>query len=316
MWETTEIVIGGKNPTDVNFAIIRNQVRFIDTVKYFQQSLGSLAESMTDTERENVRKICRKFLAEKLMFLNDDYEKWVLDYLASGKGMIPYQMIIDFDALNIQPEKDFFKYDSFYSSLKEKNISQEEYENVKKFFTILRMKTLGDLNRVYNFQDTAILCEILESRFALLQILFEYNAKKCNSASSFSGCVHRLKSKCKIVLPTDAEIVRIFEKTVKSKCKNVLPTNAEIVRIFKKIVMAGYSCINTRMAFDIYVLLKDTKNEKLLFKTADGQLKRFSSKIIKMDEKNQYGMVMTRPLPYGCIKRKLSVLVLKSSNSC
>ena len=33
VWQTTEISIGGKNPTDVNFAIIRNQVRFIDTVK-------------------------------------------------------------------------------------------------------------------------------------------------------------------------------------------------------------------------------------------------------------------------------------------
>ena len=62
IWETTEIAISGKNPTDVNFAIIRNQVRFIDTVKYFQQSLGSLAESIADTERENVRKICRKFV--------------------------------------------------------------------------------------------------------------------------------------------------------------------------------------------------------------------------------------------------------------
>ena len=47
--------------------------------------------------------------------------------------------------------------------------------------------------------------------------------------------------------------------------------------------------------------------KKVLFKTADGQLKRFSSKIIKMDESNQYGMAMTRPLPYGCIKRKKNV---------
>ena len=193
-----------KNPTDINFAIIKSHVRFIDTVKYFQQSLGSLAESMTDTERENVRKICRKFLAAKLMFFNDDDEKWVLDYLESGKGMTPYQMITNFDALNIQPKKDFFEYDSFYSTLKEKNISVEEDENVKKFLTILTLKMLGDLNRIYNFQDTVILCE---SRSALLQKLFKYNVKKCNSASSFSGYVHRLKSKCKIVLPTDAEIV-------------------------------------------------------------------------------------------------------------
>ena len=87
----------------------------------------------------------------------------------------------------------------------------------------------------------------------------------------------------------------------------MLPTDAEIVRIFEKTVMGGYSCINTRMAFDTNVLLKDTKNEKLLFKTADSQLKRFSSKIIKMDENNKYEMAMRRPLPYGCVKRKLSV---------
>ena len=87
----------------------------------------------------------------------------------------------------------------------------------------MRLKTLGDLNRIYNFQDTAILFEIFESRSALLQKLFKFNPKKCSSASSFSECVHRLKSKCKIVLPTDAEIVRVFEKTD----------------------MGGYSCINT-----------------------------------------------------------------------
>ena len=103
VWETTVIEIGGKNPTDVNFAIIRNQVRFIDTVKLFQQSLGSLANGMTDIEREKVKKICRRFLGEKLMFLNEKDKEWVLDYLSSGKGTIPYQMITDFDSLSIKP---------------------------------------------------------------------------------------------------------------------------------------------------------------------------------------------------------------------
>ena len=142
VWETTEIFIGGKNPTDINFAIVQNQVRFIGTVKYYQQSLVSLAANMTDIEKENVRKGCRKFLAEKLMFLNDEQEKWVLNYLASGKGMIPYQMITDFSSLEINPKDDFFEKKDFYSSLKEKYSSTEEYENVKKFFKLLRLKTL------------------------------------------------------------------------------------------------------------------------------------------------------------------------------
>ena len=73
-----------------------------------------------------------------------------MDYLSSGKGMIPYQMIMDFNSLEIKPEQHngFFKHSDFYLSLKEKNISDEEYENVKWFFTVLRLKTLGDLNRI------------------------------------------------------------------------------------------------------------------------------------------------------------------------
>ena len=88
---------------------------------------------MSDVERENIRKVCRRFLAEKLLFLTEEDEKWVLDCLSSGKGMISYQMITEFDSLQIKPEDGFFKYEDFYSSLKEKNISLEEYENIKNF---------------------------------------------------------------------------------------------------------------------------------------------------------------------------------------
>ena len=238
---------------------------------------------MTDIEKENVRKNCRKFLAERLMFLNDEQEKWVLDYLASGKGMIPYQMITEFSSLEIKPKDDFFHQKDFYSSLKEKDISTGEYENVKKKFKLLRLKTLGDMNRIYNFQDTLILCGIFEQRACLLEKLFKYNPKKFNSAISFSGYVQRNKSKCAIAMPTDAEI------------------------ILKKTFIGGYSCVNTRMAFDTEIFLKDSRNEKVLFKTDDGQVKRFSSKIIKMDENNEYGFAMTKPLPHGCIKKKKRV---------
>ena len=156
--ETNEIFIGEKNPTDVNFAIVQNQVRFIDTVKYYQQSLASLADSMTDIERENVSKNCKRFLAEKLLFLTEEQENWVLDYLSSGKGMIPYQMITDFNSLQIKPKDGFFEQKDFYSFLKEKDINVEEYENVKKFFTLLRLKTLEDMNcfNVHVLRENAI----------------------------------------------------------------------------------------------------------------------------------------------------------------
>ena len=164
----------------------------------------------------------------KLIFLTDEEEEWVLHYLSSGKGMIPYQMITDFESLKIKPKDGFFDRKDFYSCLKEKDICEEEYENVKKFFTLLRLKTLGNMNRIYNFQDTLILCEIFEQRATFLEKIFKFNPRKCNSASYFSGNVHRNKSKCNIVMPTDTEKIRVFEKTL----------------------IGGYSCVNTRMAFD------------------------------------------------------------------
>ena len=74
------------------------------------------------------------------MYLTDEDEQWVLDYLSSGKGMIPYQMITDLNSLKIAPKEDLKKKD-FNSELKEKDISDEEYQNVKKFFMLLKLKT-------------------------------------------------------------------------------------------------------------------------------------------------------------------------------
>ena len=130
-----------------------------------------------------------------------------------------------------------------------KSIGDREYEEVKKLFELLRLKTLGDMNKIYNIQDTLILCEISEQRSILLQDLFKFNPRKCNSASSFSGCVQRNKSKCNIVLSTNAKNIRIFEKTL----------------------IGGYSCVNTRMAFDTELFLKDKKSERVVFKTTDGK---------------------------------------------
>ena len=91
---------------------------------------------------------------------------------------------------------------------------EDEYENVKKFYKTLKLKNLGELNKIYNFQDTIILCEIFEQDSCRLQEIFKYNPWKCNSAISFSGCVQRYKNKCGIAFPTNAEHARLFEKTL------------------------------------------------------------------------------------------------------
>ena len=133
------------------------------------------------------------------MFLTDEEETWVLDYLLSGKGMIPYQMITEFESLNIRQKNGFFDRKDFYSTLKEKDISETEYENVKKFFTLLRLKALGDMNRVYNFQGTLILCEISEQRASLLEKLLNLIQENGTALACF--LVMSIEIKANVTLP-------------------------------------------------------------------------------------------------------------------
>ena len=113
---------------------------------------------------------CQKYIIKDDKFskifseLSTSDREWVLNYLSSGKGTIQYEMITDFDSLNISPDKDFFEFHQFYSNMKDNVISDEEYQNVKKFYKLLKMSNLGELNKIYNFQDTIILCELFEHR--------------------------------------------------------------------------------------------------------------------------------------------------------
>ena len=95
------------------------------------------------------------------------------------------------------------------------------------------MRNLGDMSDLCNMPDAILLCEIKENRFEKMHKNFGFNPRKCNSASTLSGCVQRNQSKVIISLPTNYEHAEIFEKTL----------------------IGGYSCINNRIGFDTEVLL-------------------------------------------------------------
>lgn len=90
------------------------------------------------------------------------------------------------------------------------------------------MCNLGDMNDLYNVEDTILLCEIFENRLQLMQDKYGYNPKKWNSVSTLSGRIERDMSKIIIALPTSNKVIDIFEKTL----------------------TGDFSYVNTRLAFD------------------------------------------------------------------
>ena len=127
---------------------------------------------------------------------------------------------------------------------------------------------------------------------------YDFNPRKCNSASTLGGSIERNLSKLIISLPTNNEHVKLFEKNL----------------------TAGFSCVNTRSPFDSESLLPNVENpdndnwEDYSYKVCynlklDGKekysTKRVTSKILKLDENNQYGHAVTKPMPIDSIKKKV-----------
>ena len=125
---------------------------------------------------------------------------------------------------------------------------------------------------------------------------YRCNPRKCNSASSLSSCI-------------EIDISKIIKD---------LPTNNENVELFEKTLTGGFSCVNTCLSFDTEILLPNVeKSDKDKWKDYGYKVaynlkleeeekyttKRVISKILKLDENNQYSYAMTKPSPTGGIKK-------------
>ena len=79
----------------------------------------------------------------------------------------------------------------------------------------------------------------------------------------------------------------------------------------------NFSGVNTRLAFDSQILLPKNQRDqlKLIFKintaSSDHKNKRISTKTLKINDNNQYGNPMSKPLPYGCIKKMKKIPSLR-----
>ena len=81
------------------------------------------------------------------------------------------------------------------------------------------MHDLSDLNALYNFQDTIILCEIFENRAENMLQKFKFNPRKCSPASTLSGAIHKDMSKAMICFPTKIEMAELLEKNINRRNK-------------------------------------------------------------------------------------------------
>ena len=67
-WCSKELNIGGNNLTQANYGNISGEIRLIDSLKFYQRSLGEPSSTLTIEEKNVVKKLTEKFLNEHYYF--------------------------------------------------------------------------------------------------------------------------------------------------------------------------------------------------------------------------------------------------------
>ena len=137
--KNTETYIG----VSMRVANIWVRLKCIDLYKFLPCKLEKLADFLPNQNKQLIRNFC------------DNDEEFDL---LNRKGFFPYEYLTSFEKL----EDDLPPIEDFYSSLRGKTISQEDYQHVRNMWNTLKMRNLGDLSDKYLLVDVLLLCCIFE----------------------------------------------------------------------------------------------------------------------------------------------------------
>ena len=90
-WCSKELNIEKRNLTQINFSNIIGEIKFIDSLKYYQKSLGELASTLYDEEKISAKKLTEQFFNQHDYFckvwpyLNSKKKKKVLEIVSEEK---------------------------------------------------------------------------------------------------------------------------------------------------------------------------------------------------------------------------------------
>ena len=99
-WCSKALNSGGTNLTQANYGNISSEIRLIDSLKFYQRSLGELSSTLTAEEKIAIKKLAEIFLNEHFYFLTVwrylslKKKDKILEIISEGKGIIPYEIIV------------------------------------------------------------------------------------------------------------------------------------------------------------------------------------------------------------------------------
>ena len=181
-----------------------DRVQFLDSFTFIEESLAKMCENLKEANFPFplTSKLFNKFIN------GDNYKRNLL----LRKGVFPYEFITSlkkFELKNLPPK------DSFYSTLYNKHITDEDYEHAKAVWTEFNCENLGQYHDLYLALDTVLLADCFTN---FRQIIHQnYGLETCQfySIASLSWSACQKTTKFELELLTDIEKYNYIESAIR-----------------------------------------------------------------------------------------------------
>ena len=143
-----------------------------------------------------------------------------------------------FDENTIPPKE------AFYSELNLENITDKDYEHVKKVWEAFEIKNLGEYHDLYVQCDTFLLADVFENFRNKCIEIYELDPAHFLSAPGLAWQACLKKTKVKLELLTDIDMLLIVEKRTRSgiwqSIHRYAKANSEYMKNYNKNIESSY----------------------------------------------------------------------------
>ncbi|KAL4112107.1 hypothetical protein QTP88_015955 [Uroleucon formosanum] len=237
--------------------VIYTELRFIDSFKFLPSSLDKLTNNLRNDSKLNLR--------NKFKELSKYFPEKHLD-LVTRKLAYPYEYMDCEEKFN---ETCLAPIEKFYSSLTDKNITKEEYENSQKIWKVFNIQNMREFTSLYNKIDVLLSTDIIENFRDISLKNYKLDPMWYYTTPGFAwDCMLRMTN-IKLDLLTDIDQILMFESGIRgglSQCSQ------------------RYSKANNK-----YMVDKFKKQEESIF-------------LQYLDANNLYGWAMSKYLPTADFK--------------
>ncbi|KAL4153106.1 hypothetical protein QTP88_000939 [Uroleucon formosanum] len=237
--------------------VIYTELRFIDSFKFLPSSLNKLTNNLRNDSKLNLR--------NKFKELSKYFPEEHLD-LVTRKLAYPYEYMDCEEKFN---ETCLPPIEKFYSSLTNKNITKEEYENSQKIWKVFNIQNMREFTSLYNKIDVLLSTDIIENFRDISLKNYKLDPMWYYTTPGFAWVCMLRMTNIKLDLLTDIDQILIFESGIRgglSQCSQ------------------RYSKANNKYMED-----KFKKKEESIF-------------LQYLEANNLYGWAMSKYLPTGDFK--------------